>query len=43
MIDDIFYKAFQIVLFWILTLISVVTFISALWYLGIVKDMLKYF
>lgn len=43
MIDDVINKALQIVLFWVLTIIAVVTFGVALWYFGIVNIMLKYF
>ena len=32
MIDDVIDKAFQIVLFWILVIVAVVTFGVALWY-----------
>jgi hypothetical protein len=42
MIDDVIDKAFQIVLFWVLVIVAVVTFGVALWYFGIVNDLLKY-
>jgi hypothetical protein len=32
MIDDVIDKAFQIVLFWVLVIVAVVTFGVALWY-----------
>jgi hypothetical protein len=42
MYDNVIDKTFQIVLFWVLVIVAVVTFGVALWYFDIVKDLLKY-